>query len=305
MMQHKCIMISVFIALTQQCISAREFQTIPIPIHQNISNNETEKPSGFYATAFVRQRCHRISHNVQPDLRRYSAEQLKEYFAYYGYTPKQILEQYELFTSDEFIIFAKTLPIYENEITSLQRKFRKRSGIVKWLFSVWGARIKQLYQEMQEQKQKEIEKLRYQIQINNNAYKQKLAVVAQQSPIKQSLIHNARAQALESVSGNHTNRMMRTFSADKAVIVCANQYGITQQDLTTGYMNAYEYQIHTEFVEQLAQLTDLCATYLLSRTENLFFDAIGEGVALGIAANKKNEPVVATCWADFGWEILE
>jgi hypothetical protein len=64
-------------------------------------------------------------------------------------------------------------------------------------------------------------------------------------------------------------------------------------------------QIHTEFVEQLAQLTDLCATYPLSRTENLFFDAIGEGVALGIKANKKYEPIIATCWADFGWKVLE
>jgi hypothetical protein len=52
-------------------------------------------------------------------------------------------------------------------------------------------------------------------------------------------------------------------------------------------------------------ISDFFDTYHLSESENLFFDAIGEGVALGIAANKKNEPIIATSWADFGWEVLE
>jgi hypothetical protein len=70
-------------------------------------------------------------------------------------------------------------------------------------------------------------------------------------------------------------------------------------------MNAYEYQLYTEFVDQLAQLTYLTDTYCIAKTENLFLDAIGEGVALGIEANKKHEPVIATRWANFGWEVLE
>jgi hypothetical protein len=271
------------------------------------------KNFGMYAASRYHSSDYRRSNTPGVDLWTYSAAQLALYFFYHGYTEEEILSQNTLYMSDEFVKFAKTLPGYEDAIISLHKKLRKRSDIVKWLGSRFGthcsgltARIASLYRELQEQKQAEqatrqwrIEEQQRQPKVDN-AYKQKLETVAQQPTC-----NNLRVQALEITRCNPNNRVSRSTSVDKTVLACADQYGITQQDLTTGYMNAYEYQLHTEFVDQLAQLSDLFDTYHLSKTENLFFDAIGEGVALGIEANKRNEPIIATCLADFGWEVLE
>jgi hypothetical protein len=94
------------------------------------------------------------------DLWTCSAAQLALYFFSHRYSEKDILSLHVLYMFDEFVKLAKTYPGYEAAITSLHKKLCKRSDFVKWLGSRIGthcsgltARIANLYQELQEQKQ--------------------------------------------------------------------------------------------------------------------------------------------------------
>jgi hypothetical protein len=277
----------------------------------NIISSIRKNIGMYVASRYHKSHWHSGTHTIDPLT--CSAAQLARYFFYHRYTEEEILSLNTLYMSDEFVKLAKTYPGYEAAIIDLHKKLCKRSDFIKWLGSRFGthcsgltARIASLYRELQEQKQAEQAARQWQIEEQqrqtkvDNVYKQKLETIAQQPTC-----NNLRVQALEVTRCNPNNRVSRSISVNKAVLAYAEQYGIAQQDLTMGFMNEYEYELHTEFVEQLAQLSNLFDTYHLSKSENLFFDAIGEGVALGIEANKRHEPVIATCWANFGWEVLE
>jgi hypothetical protein len=286
----------------QQIVIAEFQEAFHIPTI-NSTSEISKKPSRFYATACVHQSDSRSSCFNPFNC---SESQFARYFA--NCSKQDILKHYMLLTSNEFVKFVKTFPFYQDIIITLHKKLHKKDWIDKFLGLLSGSYcgglqecVKRLHQEVQEQKQKEIIDQQKQWQEEQDKiYKQKLETVTQQC-----VQNDARKDALEMTGRNPHYRIFQSISVDKVVIDHAKEYGIAQKDITTGILNAYEYQLHKEFVEQLTELTNLADTYHVANTKNLFFDAIGEGIALGIEANKKHEPIIATRFADFGREALE
>lgn len=203
--------------------------------------------------------------------------------------------------------FVKTLPEYEAEIVSLHKKLHQRSGMVNFFgYFFCGTyckglsdRICSLYRELKRKKEIEQEIKQRQNQLDS-IYRQKLKKATQGS-----LQVAERTRAFEKTYQQPNNRIYRSVSIDTIVIERAREYGITSKDLTSGCMNAYEYQLHKEFVTQLEHLTTLMDDYVVSKNKNIICDALGHSIALGIGANREHEPVFTTRLVDFGWELLE
>ena len=97
----------------------------------------------------------------------------------------------------------------------------------------------------------------------------------------------------------------RTIQVDEHTRSFAHEHDITLITLRGSSMNAYEYQLNIEFIQQLtaaAQLKLLCTT--TPECQNLI-DAIGYGASCGIQANANRDAITATEWADFGWRVLD
>jgi hypothetical protein len=101
------------------------------------------------------------------------------------------------------------------------------------------------------------------------------------------------------------DRTARAINVDDNVQFFAQQYDISSDNLKRSVFNPYEYQLHSEFLEQLSQTAQLKYFYNDARDYRVFIDAVGYGVSCGIDANNNHQVIQATQWADFGWQVLD
>lgn len=117
--------------------------------------------------------------------------------------------------------------------------------------------------------------------------------------------YQARIAAIEQTQQEHGACIQRDFDCSQAACDFAEQYGISTAGLTTGFMNAYTSQLHTEFLEQLHVAEQLHNSFGNAAYGAPFFDVIGCGVAFGIDANEKQQAALATHWADMVWQAID
>jgi hypothetical protein len=114
----------------------------------------------------------------------------------------------------------------------------------------------------------------------------------------------ARHTAYTQIKTNSVSRTKKNYTVDAETINVAHAYDIKEQDLANLCGNAYEHQLHTEFLEQLGEVHTISTYYAMS-SHNLLIDAVGHSIAIGMEANRLQQPAVATTWANCGWQLLE
>lgn len=82
------------------------------------------------------------------------------------------------------------------------------------------------------------------------------------------------------------------------------QYGIIKTHISYPKMNAYELQLHREYLDQLNHVIQFAHIRDEIPEYQIFIDVVGYGVSCGIQANNDHQVMQATLWADFGWKTL-
>jgi hypothetical protein len=262
-----------------------------------------------------------LQQNKQFDFYPASTQQWMNYFATHHWTEKQILQCPLLYMNNAYLSIAKQLPSYPTCVKKYHEKYRNYTLLQKVVGFFKGTyqhnlaqRFAQLHreceatrklQEQQERQRQQAEEKKVQ-EIKRQAYLHQL------NQIKQVIIaddnvdyHQHRLGALTTIQNGNEQRTTRTFCIDEQTYSFAHDYAISGQMLNVGTMNAYEHQLHTEFVEQLSKGAQLKLLYTNVPDHTVFLDALGYGVALGIAANNKKDAVEATHWADYCWKVLD
>jgi hypothetical protein len=204
-----------------------------------------------------------------PDPHTMSATELAVYFK--GKAPQSILSDRSLFMSDAFVQFAKSSAIplaeYEARITGLYAMISK--------YGIGNKCVKWLCGDYCWGLEKRIRYL----------YREMLQEKSQRKE-------------------RNEFRQQCHYVIPSAVITFAQQYDITEDSLLKTCSNAHENQLHFEFLELLEEAVTISDYYAL-QPENVFLDALGHSIALGIKANRQHEIAIARTWADYGWEALE
>jgi hypothetical protein len=253
--------------------------------------------------------------------------QLIVYFVTHNYSEEQILDQYLLYMNNDFVKIAKQLPGYAEKIRTLEHTWTKhKTWLDRTCSRMSGSyipglaqRFRNLKQEVdQEQKktaariqqeqevrrQKEAEELR----IQTATYCAKIDALCNDDNDDVSAIPcdhaQARHTAYTQIKKNSILRTKKNYTVDAETINVAHAYDIQEQNLTTICGNAYEHQLHTEFLEQLGEVHTISTYYAMS-SHNLLIDAVGHSIAIGMEANRLQQPAVATTWANCGWQLLE
>jgi hypothetical protein len=235
-------------------------------------NHAVESSNHFHYGARLSQIITPPAHTdcYSPDPHTMSATELAVYFK--GKAPQSILSDRSLFMSDEFVQFAKSgaisLAEYEARITGLYAMISKY-GIgdkcVKWLCGDYCWGLEK--------------RIRY-------LYREILRK------------KNQREERNEFRQRCH-------YVIPSAVIRFAREYDIREDSLLKICSNAHEHQLHVEFLALLEEAVTISDYYSLKANDNVFLDALGHGIALGIKANRQHEIAIARIWADYGWEVLE
>lgn len=116
--------------------------------------------------------------------------------------------------------------------------------------------------------------------------------------------YQKRLKALDKIR-NNSKRVKRTTVVNHDVSVFAQKYDISARNLMHTKFNHYQYQLHTEFLQQLTEATELKHLYKHAGDYTVFIDAIGHGIALGVEANHSKQTVAATYWADVVWQTID
>src|SRR3984885_2404528 len=234
----------------------------------------------------------------QPTLEYMSKTELNAYFAAQQWTEDKILSQYQLYMSDAYIELVKSYQSYPTYIKKYYEKYLEY-GIArkcwKWIIGTYKAGMAQRFKKLyQDQIQQEAQRA-YHNQLNNI----ESTLITKDTPY-----YYPRLGALHATYCNDM-RVQQKIPVSEDVQHFAKAYEIEQSMLERGFMNPYEYQLHTEFIDQLNIAVQLQAMPNRCREHQLFLDAIGYGVALGLEANHNHETATATHWADYGWKLLD
>jgi hypothetical protein len=144
------------------------------------------------------------------------------------------------------------------------------------------------------------------LNINDSAYQQELFSLERELISKGCYTQHQqdRLNALRATQRNE-ERAVRSISVNDDMRCLAQQYDISTQNLSSGLMNTYEYQLHKEFLEQLSQAVHMQYYYDNAHDYRIFIDAVGYGVSCGVDANNNHQAIQATQWANFGWQVLD
>lgn len=275
--------------------------------------NNTRTVSVPNPVAFSTQHKHFHHHNATPhyDLNHMSTEQLMWYFSSHGYTEDQILGSKELFASAAFVALAKQLPKYAEYVKKYYEEYRKFNWYTKFVGRVFSFYTRgfqdtftRLYRECEQKRSACEEDTRKQNMLA--AYCAKLDSLAHDDLTFDAVPHphqQAREKACAQIKTNALDRFTRTYTVTQDTVTFAHEYAITEHDLTSLQGNTYEQQLHTEFLEQLSEAHTIYTSYALPK--NILIDAIGYSAAIGMEANRLQQPETATAWANFGWKALE
>lgn len=247
-----------------------------------------------------------------------STEQLAWYFFVNNYTEEDILSHPMLYMNQAYLAIAKQLPRYPEFVEKYYNKYSTYKG----LYAVWkiinfryrdGMREKfaELYQECQDQRFKERARKRREREERAKkeaalVYYTKLESITHDELMIDAIPHQHQQDRNKTQMYIKTtsDRGTRQYAVTQDAITFAHTYGIIEHDLTSLQGNAYEQQLHTEFLEQLTEACTISTSYAL-QPKNILIDAVGHGAALGMEANRLQQPETATAWANLGWKVLD
>ena len=242
-----------------------------------------------------------------PSLQSMSTAELQAYFTAKNWTEDEILSQRQLYISNAYIELVKNYAAYPAYIKKYYQKYLKYGVLRKcwsWMKGTYTSgmahRFRELHQDLV--REETAQQLRSKQQEVQRMYHGEL------KKIESELIANipytqARREAINATYKNDL-RTLRKISVAEDVQRSAKEYEIEKSALEQGLMNPYEYQLHTEFVEQLHAVTRL-QSHSQWGEYHVFLDAVGYGVSLGIEANHDHDAVTATHWADYAWKALD
>lgn len=279
-----------------------------VPSHEN-STRTVHVPNPITFSTQYKSFHH---HTAQPqyDLHRMSREQLMWYFTINNYTEGEILSKPLLYMNAAYLTLVKQLPRYPEFV----ERYYKRYSAYGRLFKIWqtinfryckglAKQFERLHTECKEQQDKDACNT-----TAKHAYISELKRV--ENILKDGSHHlrsdnhiNARLEAI-TLSQKKPEGTLRTPHVSNDSINFATRYGITEADITHVTMNHYEYQLHTEFIAHIQNTLTLQTKYVLCEP-NIFIDALGNSIALGIKSNYVHNPEWATRWSDFCYEALE
>src|ERR1700733_7680693 len=246
-----------------------------------------------------------------PELQTMSTAQLEAYFAAHQLSEKEILEQPQLYMSDAYIALVKKYSSYPAYVRKYYEKYVKYGFAHKcwsWIKGSYKSSMAQRFIDLyrEQVRAEHAKKLIQEYQAQKAVYHEQLQKIEHGLLAKNVQVPytDARVKALQATVVNG-QRIERRMSVAEDVQHFAKEYEIEQSMLERGFMNPYEYQLHTEFIDQLNIAVQLQAMPNRCREHQLFLDAIGYGVALGLEANHNHETATATHWADYGWKLLD
>jgi len=245
-----------------------------------------------------------------PDLQTMSTAQLEHYFAAHHLSEREILEQPQLYMSDAYIALVKKYSLYSAYIKKYYEKYVQYGFARKclsWIKGSYKSGMAQRFIDLhQEQVRAEHAKKLIQEQAQQAAYHEQLQKIEHELITKnvQTPYARTRIEALRATAVNDA-RIQRKVVITEDAQHFAKEYEIEQSMLEHGFMNPYEYQLHTEFIDQLNVAVQLQSMPNKCREHQVLLDTIGYGVSLGLEANHNHEAATATHWADCGWWLLD
>lgn len=288
--------------------------------HQSTDSTRAVYVSNQVACSTQHKSFRHHSSAPQYDLNRMNTKKLEWYFSANGYTEGEVLSHPMLYMNAAYLAIAKQLPRYSEFVEKYYKKYRHHKGI----YAFWeiinfryrdGMREKftELYQECEEQRlAKETRERR-----DREEHEQKIkAAAAYCARFDQHTGDNitldavpyhhqqARNRAREQIKTTALDRVTRQHTVTQETITFVYEYDIAGHSLTSLHGNAYEHQLHTEFLEQLNEAHTISNYYAL-QPKNILIDAVCHGAAIGMEANRLQEPGIATVWANFGWKALD
>gem|GEM_PF-1287893 len=248
---------------------------------------------------------------ASPGLESMSTEQLQIYFAAQKLSEDEILSQRQLYMSNAYIELVKNYAAYPAYIKKYYQKYLKYGAFRKcwsWIKGSYKSgmaqRFRELHQNLVRAEQAKQRIQEYQAQ--QAVYHEQLQKIEYELLAKnvQAPYTHARVKALRDTTV-HNARIEKRISVTEDVQRYAKEYEIERSMLEQGLMNPYEYQLHTEFIDQLNVAVELRSMPNRCREYQVFLDAVGYGVSLGLEANHNHEAATATHWADCGWKLLD
>lgn len=279
-------------------------------------NNGTQRPADFsipisFSAEHKTSRYHTT--NPQYSLDRMSTKKLLWFFTINNYTQEQILSCPLLYMPPAYLAIAKQLPKYSRYVKMYHDEYKKfnwfTKGLGRMLFIYTPKLQKQfalLWQECELIAQQEQE-VQIQKQQKVDAYCAKIDAIRRDDEAVPTVpFHHqqARDTAYTQIKTTALDTVTRNYTVESDTITFAREYNITRTDLITLRGNVYEHQLHSEFLEQLHEIHTI-STYYTLQSKNLLIDAVGNSIAIGMEANRLQQPETATIWANFGWKTLE
>lgn len=272
-------------------------------------------------------------HSLAPhyNLNHMSTEQLAWYFSAYDYTEGEILSHPMLYMNQAYLAIAKQLPRYPEFVEKYYKKYRTYKGFFKFWETIhfrYRKGLKKqftfLYQECE--KERVAQEVRERKDREERTVKECAARAMKEAKDRETYIrelarvenilsdgtackrlsinnHKARLEKIK-VSRQRPERKRRQLQTGQEALNFIAAYGITEQQVTRVTLNSYEYQLHKEFVSHIHSALALQRKHNLTDS-NLFIDALGSGIGLGIKSNHLHNTEWATRWSDFCYEATE
>jgi Bacterial EndoU nuclease len=237
---------------------------------------------------------HRHTAAPQYDLNRMNTAQLAWYFHAQGYTESQILSYPGLYMNQAYLALAKQLPRYPEFVKKYHSELRAQQE-----------------QEARENKETQdraayICELQRVERILSDGLSLKSISTNDHTTRGDELRmagHKARIEKIQ-IAQQRPERELHQLQINQEAIDFVTAYSITEQQITHVTMNSYEYQLHKEFVSHIHDTLALQKKYAVDG-QNIFIDALGDGISLGIKSNHLHNPEWATRWSDFCYEATE
>jgi hypothetical protein len=249
----------------------------------------------------------------------YTAEQLRNYFKYCGYSEQEILDQHVLYLSNEFVKLVKTYPGYNQTIECLHQKF-KDFGILQKAFHTLSRtyssglknRIHQLYNEIHSKKINPQTQhfnprlLSTSLQKNTISDSEINEYMELESVYKQFIPSMARAvekrcQAYNEIKNGAEPHTIASYTIHHSVkkLLRSNNYNVDQFVQCRG--NQLQQIIHQESLAILEQISILPTYSIIYPHQSALVDCAAS------LCDYNNEGLLdkATCIADLCWTLLD
>lgn len=276
-------------------------------------------------------RRHHIFSPPSYNLSHMNTEQLVRYFYANNYTEGEVLSNPMLYMNQAYLAIAKQLPRYSEFVEKYHKKYRTYKGFFKFWETIHfryrkglKKQFAHLYQECE--KERVAKEARERKDREERAAQERAAQVIKEAQAHGSYIrelerveniindgtackrlsiknHKVRLEKIK-VSQQRPERKLRQLQTGQEALNFIAAYGITEQQVTRIMLNSYEYQLHKEFVSHIHSTLALQRKHNIT-DPNLFIDALGSSIAIGIKSNHLHNPEWATRWSDFCYEAIE